>query len=212
MNPRLLSGLKALLPERLLEWRRTRAHRREYEAWQRAGSRPPLPHYLKQRIVDDYRGRFGLRTLVETGTYLGYMVDAQKRHFDRVISIELSPELYARAVDRFKRWSHIEIRQGDSGEVLKQVVPTLTSPALFWLDAHYSAGITARSDKDTPILAELAAVFASQHRHVVLIDDAREFTGQSDYPGMEELRTFLRRHAPNHALEARDDVIRICPV
>lgn len=44
--------------------------------------------------VKAYGRAFELSTLVETGTYLGDMVEAQRRSFREVWSIELSPTLY----------------------------------------------------------------------------------------------------------------------
>jgi hypothetical protein len=41
------------------------------------------PHAVKQRVVREYAKRHGLRLLVETETYLGGMVYAVRRIFDR---------------------------------------------------------------------------------------------------------------------------------
>ncbi len=92
----------------------------------------------------------------ETGTYLGDMVEVQLHEFDKVISIELSQDLYDRARLRSRRNPNVQLHRGDGGKVwLHKVVPALKEPALFWLDGHYSHGITARGEKDCPIFEEL---------------------------------------------------------
>jgi len=45
--------------------------------------------------------------------------------------------------------------------------------------------------------------------HVILIDDAREFTGANDYPTIDELRKFVGDSMPGFHLEVRDDIVRI---
>ena len=88
----------------------------------------------------------------------------------------------------------------------------LDRPALFWLDGHYSAGITARGDRDTPVLDELRHILSAQEaRHVIVIDDAREFGVDPGYPTAEELTAFIRSMRPSARINIEDDSIRITP-
>lgn len=127
-----------------------------------------------------------LDTLVETGTFLGDMVEAQRDFFNKIYSIELSEELAAKAQRRFRQYAHIEIIQGDSSERLQEVISRLNGPALFWLDGHYSGGVTALGSKECPALEEVQAIKASPYAHTVIIDDARSFQ-QDSYPAIDEL-------------------------
>lgn len=61
--------------------------------------------------------------------------------------MELSKELYEKARKRFRGEKHIELIWGYSGVEMEKIMGKLGQPALFWLDGHYSAGETARSDK-----------------------------------------------------------------
>jgi hypothetical protein len=80
------------------------------------------------------------------------------------------------------------------------------------LDGHYSAGITARGDLDTPIMAELSAICDHPiDGHVILIDDARCFTGEDDYPTVDEVRDFVASRKPDHGFELALDIMRITP-
>lgn len=183
---------------------------RLYDQWLAAGRPAPPPHGVKQRAIRELATRFGIRTFIETGTYRGDMVDAMARVFERVYSVELSRELHADAVRRFAGRPSITLLQGDSGKVLGELLPTITQPALLWLDGHYSAGVTARADLDSPVREELEHV--ARHplklRHVVLIDDARCFTGEGGYPTLDELRAWAAAEGFSH-FEVTDDVIHV---
>jgi hypothetical protein len=179
-----------------------------YESWQRAGRPVPPPHIVKELAVREYQRRYRMETLVETGTYLGEMVSAQKDHFRRILSVELDHQLYEDAAKLFSRYPHIQILQGDSGEVLNRVVPNLAEMALFWLDGHYSTGRTARGKKETPILEELDAILRGGYTHVMLIDDARCFTGTGDYPTLEQLSSFIKARNASYVITVEDDIIR----
>jgi hypothetical protein len=43
--------------------------------------------------------------------------------------------------------------------VLPLIIKDLNEPAIFWLDGHYSSGITAKGDKICPIFEELDSIF-----------------------------------------------------
>jgi len=192
-------------------WLRARRHGRELRRWEARGRPVPPPHIVKQRTIHALAERFRLKLLVETGTFYGDMVEAMKRHFSHVYSIELSHELWQRASQRFRGDRNVNIIHGDSGSELDRIVRGLDQPALFFLDGHYSAGITAHGVTNTPIYEELAHIFADGRRHVIVIDDARLFGTDPDYPSLEQLREFVRAKRPDADIEVEDDSIRITP-
>jgi hypothetical protein len=169
-------------------------------------------HGIKEKALLEYQKRFSLNILIETGTYLGEMVSAMRNHFKKIYSIELGKELYDQAVKRFRNEKHITILNGDSGAVLVQILQEIHAPCLFWLDAHYSAGITAKGDIDTPVAQELQIILNHEIKnHVILIDDARAFTGENGYPTVETLKEVIDSKKNNYHLEILDDIIRIYP-
>jgi len=184
-------------------------HKRELKKWIQNGRPVPPPHLIKQLTIKEYQKKYDIQTLVETGTYLGDMIVAQLPNFIKIISIELSEELYYRAVKRFRRCSKVNIIQGDSGKVLHNIIHELKTPAIFWLDGHYSAGITAKGEKNCPIYGELEAIFVSPLNHILLIDDARCFDGSNDYPTIGELQQYFIDKNIIHSFSIKDDVIRI---
>lgn len=183
-----------------------------YANWVRRGRPLPPPHVAKARRVREYGQRFGIRTLVETGTFKGGMIDVSKRHFERVYSIELDDDFYENAAARFEDFGHIAILHGDSGVVLPRLLEELDHPCLFWLDGHYSEGMTARGSLDTPIVQEIRAILTHPvDKHVILIDDARDFVGGNDYPSIDELRSEIHAHRPELVFTVEEDIIRVHP-
>jgi hypothetical protein len=180
--------------------------------WARNGRTVPPPHIFKQRVLRNSAKKFGLKILVETGTYSGDMVEAMKGRFDRIYSIELCKELFEKAKKRFQAEGTVELIHGDSGTELGRLIGRIDRPTLFWLDGHYSGGITARGDKDTPIYEELSHILdAPDKGHVIVIDDAWCFGVDPAYPSIEELSDFIKSKRPNTNIIVEDDSIRITP-
>lgn len=179
------------------------------DAWLwRAGLRRELPPFVKYQRAKYFQKAFGGRIFVETGTYLGDMVNAVKHLFEEVYSIELDPDLATRARRRFRKDRHVHIIQGDSSKVLFDLLPNISAPKLIWLDAHFSGGITTRGNLVTPIVRELEAVRASYRPgDVLLIDDAASFNGRDDYPDEAELRRTIEQIDPQITTEIVDSIV-----
>lgn len=180
--------------------------------WLREGCCGAAPPPVKRMIVRSFLRKYGLKTFVETGTYLGDTVAAiaTDPHV-QAISIELSPEYFKAAASRFASYPNVKLLQGDSGQLLPSVVASLSEPALFWLDGHYSGGRTGQGDLDTPISAELQTILMSPVAgHVILIDDMRCFDGKHDYPHLDELMSLIRSHG-HYRTEISADIMRLTP-
>lgn len=184
----------------------------ELKAWEARGRPIPPPHAVKQEVLRGYAQRYGLKIFVETGTYRGEMVEAMKPLFQKIYSIELSEQLFAAACRRFRWDRHVELIRGDSGRELGRIMTAIDQPTLFWLDGHYSAGVTARGDKDTPIFEELDHILrAPDLGHVIVIDDAGHFGSDPAYPTLEELRKHVVAKRPHLRVAVEGDSIRITP-
>ncbi len=175
--------------------------------------RPPeLPSdEEKHATVREYARRFGCRLLVETGTFQGGTVAALRDDFQRIWSIELNPQLAARARDRFVDAPHVTILAGDSNIELPQLLSSLDGPTLFWLDAHYSKGVpSALSDQGDPLERELRAVLdLAEPRHVILIDDARYCGVLEGWPSIAEIEHIVAESRLPLEVELRRDIVRI---
>jgi len=184
-------------------------YRVEWLKWA-AGELDRPPHLLKRRLIAQRARDFRLQVFVETGTLFGDMIYAQRDNFRKLISIELDEYLYERAVRRFSKFSHIQILHGDSGRKIAEVLQALDEPGLFWLDAHYSGGITAHGDQMTPIFDEIRHILNHPVKeHVIVIDDARLFNGTDGYPTFRELQHFVGTVDRNCAAWIEDDAITV---
>lgn len=209
---RKLKFLMPLLPYSVINAVKRSVYKKELEEWNKKGCPVPPPHMVKQLAIAAYQKQYGYQTLVETGTFMGEMVEAQKKNFKEIISIEIGDKLFEQAKKRFKGDKNIRLIHGDSGKMLPQAVKTLKAPAIFWLDGHYSNGITAMGDTECPVFEELDAIFNNDNLdHILLIDDARCFTGENDYPTIEKLTEYVRRKKPLYNVEVKNDIIRYVP-
>lgn len=119
-------------------------------------------------------------TFIETGTFHGEsLAHALTLGFSRWHSVELSTELYLGAIEQFAGVSGLTLHHGDSAAVVPEILATLDTPAVFWLDAHWCFLNTARGLKDCPLLDELEAIADHEQRtgfeHIVIADDVHIF-------------------------------------
>lgn len=185
---------------------------RDWRQWIEAGRPQPIPQACKRVMINDVGRRYALRVLVETGTNFGQTVSSAIGTFNTIYSIELDDALWQHASRRFAHRADVRLRRGDSARELSGILAELGEPALFWLDAHYSGDGTARGDRDSPIMQELASIAAHRiHAHAILIDDARLFVGRDGYPTIEQCRAAVRQWWPAHRYDVSDDVIRVLP-
>ncbi len=107
----------------------------------------------------------GFRTFVETGTFRGDTALWASTRFDRVRTGELSEALVRAARDRLAPCRNVEVLHGHSVEALTKLVPTLTEPAVFWLDSHWCGGSSSDGEnEECPLLGELNVLGRSSCR------------------------------------------------
>ncbi len=153
-----------------------------------------------------------VHNFVETGTYSGNTVYGVKDYFTKIYSIELSKEIFFLVKNRFKKYQHIEILNGDSAVILKEVLSLLDGPAIFWLDAHYSSGGTSKGLKHTPVLDEIGLILNHKiNNHIILIDDMKDFNGENDYPTINDLENFIANNSNSRLFSIKDGVAYVTP-
>ncbi len=161
----------------------------------------------KRGLLASYAATYD--TFVETGTYLGLTAAFLAAAYKVVHTIELDRSLYENARRRLRQHPNVHCYHGDSTAVIKDILPGIDHPAVFWLDAHYTGGITTRAGVNTPVMGELSAIFAHPvETHLILIDDARWFVGRNGYPDVRKLHAFVRDNSP-YDMCIHDDIIRI---
>lgn len=137
---------------------------------------------VPSEMVLQLKDRYHIRNFVETGTYQGWTAHWASQHFERVITIELAKPLYDYAKSTYRDVTNIEFLYGDTRDQLRAIVPTLDSPSLFWLDAHWSGGVTYGETDECPLADELEIINRSPFDHFILIDDARLFLSPPPHP------------------------------
>ena len=186
--------LKKLLPQTILEFYQTQ---RGIADWKKRGFLENSPQLVKENVFLKY----GIKNAawIETGTYLGTTTNYLSNLFPHVYSIEPEPMLYASACKRFEG-KNVTLFNEVSENVFPSLLPKLTGNINFWLDGHYSAGITFKGVKDCPVEDELSAIennFSNFDKLSILIDDVRCFlpsnVDYTDYPSIDYLVDWARR-------------------
>jgi len=178
--------------------------------WQRDGWTAPPPYFVRRAMLRTEARACGARCFVETGTFLGDTSWALAKEFRKVYTIEVEPTLAALARERFRKRPEVAVVEGDSALLLPGICREIDSACLFYLDGHYSGGITGMGGEECPILAELRAIFDhTAHPFRIVIDDARLFGTSPAYPTIEAIAGLLRERAPDKSMRVENDAILI---
>ena len=179
-------------------------------------------HSLTAEFLGEMARIFRADAFVETGTFMGGTTLEASQIFSSVHTIELSKELYLKARPRFAGRDHIRTYQGDSGKLLPDILKTVEGKVVFWLDGHYSEGVTAKSETNSPILEELRAIKnANVSDAIILIDDLRMFPNSwtripdiaslQDYPTIPQLLRAVRDINRSYSFIVLGDVLIAYP-
>jgi hypothetical protein len=141
--------------------------------------------------------KFNCQCFVETGTLYGEGVEyAGRFEFNKIISIEIEPDLAEDCRQRFLEDDRVTIITGDSSVEMKTALEMVDGPCIYWLDAHFPGGdrndMMRRGymeeesvDSRVPLLKEIEEIKKSDHfsKSVLLVDDARLF--EKDNPNLD---------------------------
>lgn len=198
---------KIPLLERFLEIRQIiNASRR----WRECGLCVPVPYFIRRAQLLGLGNTIQAKNFIETGTYRGDTTYAMARHFESLYSIEIQPTLAKIARKRFSNQPHIKILEGDSGIILKSLMMTLRGPSLIYLDGHDSGGITGKGSNACPVEDELISLFeVCKDDLMVVIDDARLFGTDPDYPTIDRITALVADMKPLAQITIELDTIVI---
>lgn len=158
----------------LTNFREQKDKRKQYREWAERRFAAPSPTFVKNEVI--LRNGIPNAIWVETGTYKGDTSSLLSKGAKKVYTIEPAEQLYLDAKSRFKNSGNVEVIQGISEEVFPKLLPTLSGEINFWLDGHYSTGVTYQGPKDCPLVEELASIekhLKNFPKIVILIDDVR---------------------------------------
>ena len=161
----------------------------------------------------------GVKVFVETGTYYGNTAVWAASYFDTVITIEYSQEIFTRTAAKYANYENIKFMHGDSRSVLREVVQYLNSPAVFWLDSHWSGGETGGQEDECPLIEELEIIMGSDYSHFIFIDDARLFLSPppkphkiEHWPSIDKVIQSLSTKKHKYRIVIIEDVIIAVPL
>jgi len=141
---------------------------------------------IPSNLVISLRDEFNLKYFIETGTFLGNTAYWASQYFEKVFTIENSEKLWQQASSTYSGLLNVKFVIGDSRDKLHEIVKGLKSPAIFWLDAHWSGGITFGEGSECPLLDELKVIVNESRDHFILVDDARLFLAPPPKPHIPE--------------------------
>src|SRR5262249_28685908 len=137
---------------------------------------PINPHsYLKYLALRALGKRTAARWLIESGTFLGVTSARCSKSFERVITIELDPELARQAASFLKKYPNVNVIQGDAVKLLPSILAQQNCErVVVFLDGHFSGGITAQGELPEPALVELEVLSQYISKvYGIIIDDFR---------------------------------------
>ena len=159
------------------------------------------PNFIKRKLIHLHSQKLSrskniqIKTIVETGTYLGQTIKYFYKKNYICYSIEIDSVLNEFNLFRFRNVDKINLLKGDSKLELNKVVNMISEPCIFFLDAHASGGITSQSDTASVLKDEIDIL--SNYKHIkdslIIIDDVRGLDGTNSYPTIEAIKDKLEQ-------------------
>lgn len=169
------------------------------------GDQSKTPPLRKRTSILSAARSANITTVVETGTFLGDTSYFLSRRGLDVYTIELEPRLAQIAKKRFSKTENVHCFEGDSSSILPSILAKLNVPAVFWIDAHSSAGFTADSDMNHTLSGEIEALTQKAKKgSIVFIDDMSDFGTNPDDPLFRELKPIIG----NRQVSLFDGIVR----
>ena len=131
-----------------------------------------IDHSFLLKLKSDYKN---YNTFIETGTFQGDTTFAMEPYFQNLITIEVKEELHKSVVSKYEG-DKIKFIHGDSVEVFKYLFKYVHDKSIFFLDGHYSSGITGYNNKTVPLIDEIELINKNfKNEGIIIIDDVRLF-------------------------------------
>jgi hypothetical protein len=176
-------------------------------SWALSGRPMPMPPHMKVRAIEDAAIHIHATVFIETGTYRGDTSKILSKRVHQVVSVEIDKRLATLARERFGN-SNVEILEGDSAELMSSIVSRFKNQVcLYWLDGHYSSGVTGGEVKPVPVQRELEEILPFlKSSDLIIIDDIREFDGKN-YPSLDHLTSYITQIRPDLDYRTLNDML-----
>lgn len=170
--------------------------------WFKLNFSSPAPNIVKWNVMERWGGHVAW---IETGTYLGETTTQLSKNCILVISIEPEKSLFKNAEHKFRNTKNIVLLNGTSESKLREAINMAKMKKLFdvsfWLDGHFSEGLTYLGESECPVLFELTVIadeFKGNFPITILIDDIRNFSPTNQiirgYPSLTYLVEYANKN------------------
>ena len=129
--------------------------------------------------------RYGIQSAVETGVYQGVTTRALAEMVPAVYAIESDDARFTESRERLADLPDVRIYHGGSQDILPEIIPQITKPALYYLDAHID-GSAEDGHQPLPREAEIIAQLDPSPimvMHDMFVPDHPEFHANLQTPG-----------------------------
>ena len=122
-----------------------------------------LEDSFAKQDIESLITRFGIKRVVETGSYYGWSTKVFASLVESVDSIEIEPNYLEEAKKHLEGITNVNLHLGDSVAVMNEIVSENEKNILFFLDAHWQ--------EHWPILNELEVIKNKKLKPVICIHD-----------------------------------------
>jgi hypothetical protein len=107
--------------------------------------------------------KFSIKRIIETGTYKGWSTKEFATICDKIDTIEINSTYIQEAYDFLKEVENVNIHEGSSPDVMRNIIKEGEENLLIFLDAHW--------ENYWPVKDELNAIIEKNIRPVICIHD-----------------------------------------
>ena len=171
---------------------------------------------IPKELVLQLKDIFKVTNFIETGTFKGRTTLWASKNFQQVFTVEYSSSLYEAAVKQFAGNPNITCLFGSSPVKLPEILDQLSTPAIFWLDAHWCGGSTYGEGDECPLIDEITLILQKPQNHIIMIDDARlllkppsKIHASDQWPGLNEIISLLSTRPGYYTFTCEDVIVSI---
>ena len=182
--------------------------------WSAFASDPLLEEEIRRLT-----GKYGIQSAVETGTFTGVTTRGLAAIVPMVYTIEIHPGRYAEAQANLADLPNVRQFLGASPDVLPGLIPQITKPALYYLDAHWDdhyplpeeVDIIAEHDPQPVIVMHDMLVPGHADFHADPQPDGSPYNYEWVRPGLEKIRGRWRHYYNDQAEGMKIGIMFVTP-
>ena len=124
-----------------------------------------------ENLQDDYKN---YPCFIET-TYTGESILEKESLFEKLYTIETDESRYNNIKNTYTG-SKTHFLLGDSTDILRELLPSITDKCIFFIDGHFNAGKTEPDNVDFALIEEILHIFnLFNNEAIIIIDNYKMF-------------------------------------